>query len=187
MDTYINAEGSVNGELNRRIQNSSKLYHIMEQSDPRTAIHEAYFKVMIHITKTWTFTKRNKSKTKKTMWNFREEFGIQNLLMEIEEKWVQSFSNSKRMDRRRELRRTSYPKFKGKGPVGWPGTRWFRQVLGGIKKRGECWQKIEKETFRKKEEIWYFLSIKPCKTDDARGGGGGERFYVKFVSYNREV
>jgi hypothetical protein len=52
VDTYINAEGSVNGELNRRIQNSSKLYHIMEQSDPRTAIHEAYFKVMIHITKT---------------------------------------------------------------------------------------------------------------------------------------
>jgi hypothetical protein len=63
------------------------------------------------------------------MKSYKEEVGIQNLLIELEKKQLQWFGQVKRMDGKRIAQRAFELKFKGESLMGGPRKKWCSQVL----------------------------------------------------------
>jgi hypothetical protein len=96
---------------------------------------------------------------------FREA-GIQNLLIELEEKWLQWFGFVRGMDTTGLPRRVLQYKFKGRGPIQQP--RWFSQVLKPSAREERAGKKLKRSSCGKKQ-ITDFWWVDLCKnTNSAR-------------------
>jgi hypothetical protein len=82
---------------------------------------------------------------------FGPEVGIQNLLTELEEKWLQQFGHVKGVDRTRGTRRASELEFKGETSVGLPRVRQFNKAWETSRREERAGKKLETKDCGKKE------------------------------------